>query len=106
MTLTISYRGESVTLDSNTQTEYGENQIWIPLSDGSSLELTEECDGDAPLFYSLRLHVSSEELDNGACDSTNGVALSLAYDTIPELEKELASLLADLDVAGVQPDLT
>ena len=59
----------------NDETSLGEPQHWIYLKSGRSLEITHEEDGlsENKQYFSIRLHCSEEEFDNGEYNSTVGV---------------------------------
>lgn len=76
---------------------FGEPQAWIELSDGRSVEITEERDmlpKDA-YYYSIRLHCSNDEFDNDDFHGTCGVVESLnsSDKNIEELQRLLNNLL-------------
>ena len=72
----------------NDETPLGEPQHWIYLKSGRSLEVTHEEDGlpENEQYFSIRLHCSNEEFDNGEYSSTVGVITTLiaatAQDTL------------------------
>ena len=60
---------------SNSETEYGEPQLWIYLDNGRSVEITHE-EYNLPedkQFYSVRLHCSEKEFDDDIFYATCGV---------------------------------
>lgn len=67
----------------NDETPLGEPQHWIYLKSGRSLEITHEEAGlsEDKQFFSIRLHCSDEEFDNGEYDSTIGVITTLVAST-------------------------
>ena len=67
----------------NDETPLGEPQHWIYLKSGRSLEITHEEDGlpENEQYFSIRLHCSEEEFDNGEYSSTVGVITILIATT-------------------------
>ena len=67
----------------NDETPLGEPQHWIYLKSGRSLEITHEEDGlpENEQYFSIRLHCSEEEFDNGDYSSTVGVITTLIATT-------------------------
>ena len=67
----------------NDETPLGEPQHWIYLKSGRSLEVTHEEDGlpENEQYFSIRLHCSEEEFDNGEYSSTVGVITTLVAST-------------------------
>ena len=67
----------------NDETPLGEPQHWIYLKSGRSLEITHEEDGlpENKQYFSIRLHCSEEEFDNGEYSSTIGVITILTATT-------------------------
>ena len=67
----------------NDETPLGEPQHWIYLKSGRSLEITHEEDGlpENEQYFSIRLHCSEEEFDNGEYSSTIGVITTLTATT-------------------------
>ena len=67
----------------NDETPLGEPQHWIYLKSGRSLEVTHEEDGlpENEQYFSIRLHCSEEEFDNGEYSSTIGVITTLIATT-------------------------
>lgn len=67
----------------NDETPLGEPQHWIYLKSGRSLEVTHEEDGlpENEQYFSIRLHCSNEEFDNGEYSSTVGVITTLIATT-------------------------
>ena len=67
----------------NDETDFGEPQHWIYLKSGRSLEITHEEDGlpENEQYFSIRLHCSEEEFDNGEYSSTIGVITTLTATT-------------------------
>ena len=67
----------------NDETPLGEPQHWIYLKSGRSLEVTHEEDGlpENEQYFSIRLHCSEEEFDNGEYSSTVGVITTLIATT-------------------------
>ena len=67
----------------NDETPLGEPQHWIYLKSGRSLEITHEEDGlpENEQYFSIRLHCSEEEFDNGEYSSTVGVITTLIATT-------------------------
>lgn len=67
----------------NDETPLGEPQHWIYLKSGRSLEVTHEEDGlpENEQFFSIRLHCSDEEFDNGDYYKTCGVITILTATT-------------------------
>ena len=70
----------TITLDqfrelANSETEYGEPQLWVNLPKGRSLEITHEEYGlkKTDMYFSARLHCSDEEFDRGMYHATCGV---------------------------------
>ena len=72
----------------NDETPLGEPQHWIYLKSGRSIEVTHEEDGlsENEQYFSIRLHCSEEEFDNGDYYKTCGVITTLtaitAQDTL------------------------
>ena len=67
----------------NDETSLGEPQHWIYLKSGRSLEVTHEEYGlsEDKQFFSIRLHSTDEEFDNGEYSSTIGVITTLTATT-------------------------
>ena len=67
----------------NDETALGEPQHWVYLKSGRSLEVTHEEDGlpENEQYFSIRLHCSEEEFDNGEYSSTVGVITTLIATT-------------------------
>lgn len=67
----------------NDETPLGEPQHWIYLKSGRSLEVTHEEDGlsENEQYFSIRLHCSEEEFNNGEYSSTIGVITTLTATT-------------------------
>ena len=67
----------------NDETDFGEPQHWIYLKSGRSLEVTHEEDGlpENEQYFSIRLHCSEEEFDNGEYSNTVGVITTLVAST-------------------------
>ena len=67
----------------NDETPLGEPQHWIYLKSGRSLEITHEENGmpASKQYFSIRLHCSEEEFDNGEYSSTVGVITTLIATT-------------------------
>ena len=67
----------------NDETSLGEPQHWIYLKSGRSLEITHEEYGlpENEQYFSIRLHCSEEEFDNGEYSSTIGVITTLTATT-------------------------
>ena len=67
----------------NDETPLGEPQHWIYLKSGRSLEITHEEDGlpKNEQYFSIRLHCSEEEFDNGDYYKTCGVITTLTATT-------------------------
>ena len=67
----------------NDETDFGEPQHWIQLKSGRSLEITHEEYGlsENEQYFSIRLHCSEEEFDNGEYSSTVGVITTLIATT-------------------------
>ena len=67
----------------NDETPLGEPQHWIYLKSGRSIEVTHEEDGlpENEQYFSIRLHCSEEEFDNGEYSSTVGVITTLIATT-------------------------
>lgn len=67
----------------NDETAFGEPQHWVYLKSGRSLEVTHEEYGlpENEQFFSIRLHCSDEEFDNGEYSSTVGVITTLIATT-------------------------
>ena len=67
----------------NDETPLGEPQHWIYLKSGRSLEITHEEYGlpENEQYFSIRLHCSEEEFDNGEYSSTIGVITTLTATT-------------------------
>ena len=65
------------------ETPLGEPQHWIYLKSGRSIEVTHEEDGlpENEQYFSIRLHCSEEEFDNGEYSSTIGVITTLTATT-------------------------
>lgn len=58
-----------------TETEYGEPQMWVYLKSGRSIEITFEsyCIAKDNQFFSIRLHCSDNEFNDGLYEGTNGI---------------------------------
>ena len=71
----------------NDETPLGEPQHWIYLKSGRSLEVTHEEDGlpENEQYFSIRLHCSNEEFDNGEYSSTIGVITTLIATTAQDV---------------------
>ena len=71
----------------NDETPLGEPQHWIYLKSGRSLEVTHEEDGlsENKQYFSIRLHCSEEEFDNGEYSSTVGVITTLIATTAQDV---------------------
>ena len=67
----------------NDETPLGEPQHWIYLKSGRSIEITHEEYGlsEDKQFFSIRLHCSDEEFDNGDYCKTCGVITTLIATT-------------------------
>ena len=67
----------------NDETPLGEPQHWIYLKSGRSIEVTHEEEGlpENEQFFSIRLHCSDEEFDNGEYSNTVGVITTLVAST-------------------------
>lgn len=67
----------------NDETDFGEPQHWIYLKSGRSLEVTHEEYGlpENKQYFSVRLHCSEEEFDNGEYSNTVGVITTLVAST-------------------------
>ena len=67
----------------NDETPLGEPQHWIYLKSGRNIEVTHEEDGlpENEQYFSIRLHCSNEEFDNGEYSSTVGVITTLIATT-------------------------
>ena len=67
----------------NDETPLGEPQYWIYLKSGRSIEVTHEEDGlsENEQYFSIRLHCSDEEFDNGEYSNTVGVITTLVAST-------------------------
>ena len=70
----------------NDETPLGEPQHWIYLKSERSIEVTHEEDGlsEDKQFFSIRLHCSDEEFDNGEYSNTVGVITTLVASTAQE----------------------
>lgn len=68
----------STLLYGETETPCGERQLWLELTDQSSIELTYESAGLAPekSFWSITMHASEDTFDTEALDITNSIALN------------------------------
>lgn len=79
----------------NSHTEYGEPQIWISFSDGTSLEITHETNELKPkdYFYTMRHHCSENDFDNDKYSDTIGIINSFKYSTLDDLKKGLCIFL-------------
>ena len=71
----------------NDETSLGEPQHWIYLESGRSLEITHEEDGlsENKQYFSIRLHCSEEEFDNGEYSNTVGVITTLIATTAQDV---------------------
>lgn len=71
----------------NDETPLGEPQHWIYLKSGRSIEVTHEEDGlpENEQYFSIRLHCSEEEFDNGEYSSTVGVITTLIATTAQDI---------------------
>ena len=67
----------------NDETSLGEPQHWIYLKSGRSLEITHEEAGlpEKQQYFSIRLHCSEEEFNNGEYYKTCGVITTLTTTT-------------------------
>lgn len=73
-------------------TEYGEPQAWLNLKNGRCIEVTSEQEGlpENKRFFSVRLHCSEKEYENGAYRESLGVigtyrSSNLDFDEIKSL---------------------
>ena len=71
----------------NDETDFGEPQHWIYLKSGRSLEVTHEEDvlPENEQYFSIRLHCSEEEFDNGEYSNTVGVITTLIATTAQDV---------------------
>lgn len=74
-----------------SETEYGEPQIWIYLNDGTSIEITHEEYGldKSEQYYSARLHCSESDFENDMYHSTMGVIAQTCGDIIDVINMAL-----------------
>lgn len=84
-----------------TETEYGEPQIYLDLPNGRYLEITKEQYGleTKDEFYSIRYNCNNSEFENGVYKNSCGI-ISIWYtediETTTFLEAELIKLLKDI----------
>ena len=71
----------------NDETPLGEPQHWIYLKSGRSLEITHEENSipENKQYFSVRLHCSEEEFDNGDYSNTVGVITTLTATTAQDV---------------------
>lgn len=72
-------------LDFNDETALGEPRAWIEFSNGTSLEICHEEDGLETPFYSIRLHCSENDFDNGDYKHTCGIMSSETCDNLTDV---------------------
>ena len=65
-------------MSGETETSLGERQLWLYLTDESSLEVTHETAGLAPgqAFWSITHHASSEQFDKTGADALDRLNLA------------------------------
>ena len=87
----------------NGETEYGEPQIWIPLSDGTSLEITHEMNGLKPSmqFITMRHHCNESDFDEATYGDTNGIIASFKYADNKQLCNGLTIFLTNMSKKGI-----
>ena len=66
---------------SDEKTALGEDTCWLSLASGRSIEVTEERKGMAHPFWSVRLHCSEDEFDDGKFADTLGIVAARTTDT-------------------------
>lgn len=78
-----------------TETEYGEEQAWIYLSDDTSIEVCHETNGldKEYYFYSVRRHCSDEDFDNDVYHCTMGIIDQAMFDTMEEASEYVKLLI-------------
>lgn len=86
-------------------TDKNEPQIWISLSDRTSLEITLESAGLLPsgYFYSVRHHCSEKEFENNAYAETMGVMATYTAHDMAGLQKTVMVLLTTLATKDIYP---
>ena len=94
---------EFKTFRPNSETEYGEPQIWIYMSDGTSVEVCYEQYGleTSDFFFSVRRHCSDEDFDSDKYRGTMGIMEHYTYNTRDDLERGLGIFLQTLSGKGV-----
>lgn len=70
------YDDIDIMIDFNDETAFGEPVAWLYFSDKTSLEICHEEYDVKPPFYSVRLHCSEEDFENGTYNKTCGVISS------------------------------
>ena len=90
----------------NDYTEYGEPQLWLYLSDGTSIEVTQEQEGlkEEEYYFSVRHHCSDEDYDNGFYKSTCGIIDTAVFSNIGDLREYLRAMLRAWEHSGVHLD--
>lgn len=102
----FEYDGKA--FEPNSETEYGEPQLWLYLSDGTSIEITQEQEGipEEDYYFSVRHHCNDEDFDNGIYHGTCGVIDEGYFDELWCVQECLKITLAALASAGVHLDLS
>ena len=100
---TNEWHEETIVFTKNGETEYGEPQIWIPFTDGTSLEITHETNGlkEREQFISMRHNCNEEDCDNGVYADTMGVIASFQYASVEHLKAGLAIFLTNMAKNGI-----
>jgi len=86
---------DNMQFEPNSETELGEPQIWLYLSDGTSIEVTQEQDGlaEKDYFFSVRHHCSDDDFDNDLYHSTCGEINRAVCNTLDELQEYMQEYL-------------
>lgn len=82
----------SKTLKVNATTEYGEPQIYIDLSDGTSVVITQERNGlrERDWYFTVKQYCSKEDKETGKYEVSLGVVSSFRYANIEQLTSGLS----------------
>lgn len=101
----FEYNGK--TFEPNSETEYGEPQLWLYLSDGTSIEITYEQEGlpEEEYHFYVRHHCSDKDFDNDVYHGTCGVIDQAFFDELCCVQECLKITLAALSSASVVLDL-
>ena len=88
----------TITLCKNSETEYGEPQIWISFSDGTSLEITHETNGlrERDQFISMRHNCNEDDFENEVYKDTNGIISSFVYANVLHLIDGISIFLTNM----------